>query len=66
MNEHHVREHMLDLVHLMGRDQDRASLVEVVVQQGIVELLAVQNIEAERGFVQHQQPRVHSHDHRQV
>src|SRR6516165_1190925 len=37
--EHHISENVLDFFHLMGGHDDRAVAIEVVVQQGIVELL---------------------------
>jgi len=37
---------MFDLFHLMGRDDDRLALVEIVFQQVLVELLSVQDVEA--------------------
>src|ERR1700733_2228067 len=46
----------------MRGHHDGAAAVVVVVQQGIVELLAIQDVEAKRGLVQHQQSRVNSHD----
>ena len=55
VDEHDVGEDVLDLLDLMGRDEDGAAAVEVVVQQRVVELLAKQDVEAERRLVQHQQ-----------
>ena len=43
-----------------------AVAVEVVAEQRIVELLAVEDVEPERRLVEHQQPRVDRHDHREV
>ena len=65
-DEHDVGEHMLDLFHLVRRHQDGAVAVEVVVQQSIIELLAIQDVEAERRLVQHQQFRVDGHDQSEV
>src|SRR5882724_10509585 len=48
VDEHHIGEDVLDLFHLMCGHDDGAAAVEVVVQQGIVELLAIQDIAAER------------------
>src|SRR5882672_4013501 len=61
VDEHDIREDVLDLFHLMCGHHDSAAAIEVVVQQGIVELLAIQDVEAERRLVQHQQLRVDSH-----
>ena len=52
---------MFDLFHLVRRNHDGAVVIEIVVQQGIVELLAIQDVEAERRLVQHQQPGVNRH-----
>ncbi len=40
--------------------------IEVVIQQRIVELLAIQDVEAKRRLVQHQQFRVNGHDQSEV
>jgi hypothetical protein len=45
---------VLDLFNLMCRHHDGAVAIEVVVQQRIVKLLAIEDVEAERRFVQHQ------------
>ena len=66
IDEHHIGEDVLDLFHLMRRHHDGAVAIEVVVEQGIVELLAKQNVEAKRRLVQHQQFRVNGHDQGQV
>src|SRR6185437_9960960 len=62
INEHYVGQNVLNLFHLMGGHHDGAASIEVVIQQRIVELLAIQNIQAKRGLVQHQQFRVNGHD----
>src|SRR5438876_4151485 len=62
IDEHHISENVLDLVHLMCGDHNGAAAIEVVVEQGIVELLAKQNVETKGWLVQHQQPRVNGHD----
>jgi hypothetical protein len=59
-------EDVLDLVDLVRRDDDRAGLVEVVVQQRVVELLPIEDVEAERRLIEHQQSRVDRHDEREV
>lgn len=56
----------LDLFDLMGRHDDRAAAIEVVVQQRIVELLALQKVEAEGRLVKDQQLRIDGHDQREV
>ena len=62
VDEHEIGEDVLDLFHLMRRHDDRAAVIEVIVQQRIVELLAIQDVEAKRRLVQHQQFRVDRHD----
>ena len=57
---------MLDLLDLVGGHKNRALLVEVFVQQRFVELLAHQDVEAERWFVQHQELGVNRHHEREV
>src|SRR5438105_12469074 len=66
VDEHHIGEDVLDLFDLMGRHDDGAGAIEVVVQQGIVELLAIQDVEAERRLVQHWHFRVDGHDQSEV
>ena len=43
-DEHHVGQDVLDFLHLMGGDEDGLFLVEIVLQQALVELLAVQDV----------------------
>src|SRR5204863_3698335 len=62
VNEHDIGQDVLNLFHLMGGHHDGAASIEVVVQQRVVELLAIQNIQAKRRLVQHQQFRVNGHD----
>src|SRR3546814_1609177 len=50
----------------LGGDQDGLVLVEVVLQQALVELLAVEDVQAQGGLVEHQQPGVDRHHQRQV
>src|SRR5579864_2567764 len=64
--EHEVGEHILDFFDLVGRNDDGAVSIEVVVEQRVVELLAEQKVEAERRLVQHQQTRVNGHDEGQM
>ena len=54
------------LLDLVGGDDDGLLLVEVVLQQALVELLAVQDVQAQRGLVEHQQLGVDRHHQRQV
>ncbi len=55
-----------DLLHLMGADDDALVTIVVVVQQSIIELLAVEDIQTQGGFIQHQQVHVDGHNERQV
>src|SRR4051812_41714754 len=66
VDEHHIREDVLDLLHLMCRQYNGAAAIEVVVQQGMVELLSIKNVEAQRRLVQYQQFRVNCHDQGEV
>jgi hypothetical protein len=66
INKHDIGEHVLDLFHLMGGQEDGTAAVEVVVQQLIVELLAIQDVQTERRLVQHQQSRVDGHHQGEV
>ena len=66
VDEHEVGEDVLDLFDLVGRHHDGAAAIEVVVQQRVVELLAIEDVEAERRLVQHQQLRVDGHDQGEV
>src|SRR3979490_73874 len=66
VNEHDIGQDILNLFHLMGGHHDGAASIEVVIQQRIVELLAIQNIQAKRRLVQHQQFRVNGHDQSEV
>ena len=66
VDEHQVGEDVLNLLDLVRRHDDGAPVIEIVVQQRVVELLAVQKVEAERRLVQHQQLGVDRHDEREV
>src|SRR2546421_10378276 len=66
VDEHHIGENVLDLFNLMRRHDDGAAAIEVVVQQRIVELLAIQDVEAECRLVQHQQSCIDGHDQGEV
>ena len=65
-DEHQVGEDVFDFLDLVGGDEDGLVLVEVVFQQALVELLAVEDVQPQRGFVQHQQACVDGHHDRQV
>src|SRR5260370_4858101 len=62
VNEHDIGQDVLNLFHLMGGHYDGAASIEVVIQQRIIELLAIQNIQAKRRLVQRQQFPVNGHD----
>src|SRR5712671_3997031 len=47
IDEHDVGEDILNLFYLMGGYEDGAAAIEVVVEQRIVELLAIEDVEAE-------------------
>src|SRR5689334_16276637 len=66
IDEHKVSEDMLDLFDMMRRQQDGAVAIKVIIQQGVVKLLAIENVEAKRGLVEHQQFRVNGHYQRKV
>src|SRR6185437_10992395 len=66
LDEDEVGEEVLDLFDLMGGDEDGAAAVEVLVEQGVVELLAVEQVEAEGGLVEDEELRVDGHDEREV
>ena len=48
IDEHDIRENVMDLFHLMCRHDNGAAAIEVVVQQGIVELLKIEDVKAKR------------------
>ena len=50
----------------MCRHDDGAGLVEIIVQERIVELFAIEDIEAKRRLIQHQQFRIDRHDQREM
>ena len=66
VDEHEIGNDVLDLLHLVRRHDDGAGPIEVVVQERIVELFAKQEVEPQRGLIQHQQPRVDGHDHSEM
>src|SRR5258708_28212720 len=65
IDKHEIREDVLNLFHLMCGHHDSSAAIEVVVQQRIVELLAIQDVETQRRLVQHQQSRINGHYHSQ-
>ena len=50
----------------MRGDDDGAVAIKIIVQQRIVELLAIEKIQAQRGLVEHQQFRVDGHHQREM
>src|SRR4029079_2459306 len=66
IDENDVRQEILDLFDLVGRDENRALLVEIIVQQRVVELPPVEQIEPEGRLIQHQQARIDRKSQRQV
>jgi hypothetical protein len=66
VDEEEVGEDVLDLVDLVGGDEDSALVVEVVVEQGVVELLAEEDVEAEGGLVEDKELGVDGHDEGEV
>src|SRR3546814_2739163 len=57
-------EDVFDLLHLMGGDQDRFLVIEVLFQQVLIELLAVNDIQAQSRLVEHQQLGIDRHHQR--
>ena len=66
IDEHKIGEHMLDLFHFVRRHYDGAAAVEVIIQQRIVKLLAVQDVQTQRRLIQYQQLRIHRHHEGEV
>src|SRR5581483_8979746 len=66
INKHDVGENILDLVDLVRGDHDGARAIEVVVKQGVVKLLAEEDVETKRGLVEHKQPGIDGHHQGQV
>src|SRR5580704_141396 len=66
IHKYQVGEDMLDVFHLMRGHDDGSAAVEVVVQQRVIELLAIKDVEAERGLIQNQQSRVDGHNQSEV
>src|SRR6476659_11391198 len=61
VDEHQVRQNVLDLFHLMCCDDDCATAIEVIVQQRVVELFAIQDVQTKRRLIEHEQARVDCH-----
>src|SRR6185312_3346979 len=53
VDEHEIGEHVLDLLDLMRRHHDRPAAIEIIVEQRVVELLPIEDVEAERRLVEH-------------
>ncbi len=62
LNEHEIGQDVLDFFDLMSGEQDGAAAVEIIVEERIVELFAIEDVEAEGGFVEDEQARVNGHD----
>ena len=65
-DEKHIGQQILDLFNLMGRDENGALMIEIVVQQGFVETSSIQEIETQCRLVQDQQLGIDRHDQRQM
>src|ERR1051326_4121231 len=50
IDEDEVGQHVLHFFNLMRCYDDRARLVEIIVEQRVVELFAIQNVETKRGL----------------
>jgi hypothetical protein len=66
VDEYHVREQILDLLDLVGGDEDRARLVHVVVHEGRVEAAPREQVETKGGLVEHQQFGIDCHGQSKV
>src|SRR5260370_30137742 len=66
VDKHEIGKDILDVFHLVSGHHDGATAIEVVGQQRVVKLFAVQEIKAKGRLVQHQQFRVNRHDQREV
>src|SRR5690242_19066653 len=60
-DEHQIRKHVLKFFHLMCGHDDGPAAVEVIVEQAIIELFAIENVEAECRLIEHQQLRIDCH-----
>src|SRR5579862_4528126 len=66
VDEHEIGEDVFDLVDLVRGHNNGAIAVEVVVQQRVVKLLAIKDVESQRGFIEHEQTCVDRHHQREV
>src|SRR5262249_32245674 len=66
VDEHEIGKDVLHLLHLMRGHYDRAAAIEIVVQQRIVELFAIQDVQAKCRLIEHEQSRVDSHHEREM
>src|SRR5690348_11097581 len=66
IDENQIGQNVLDFFHLMGCHDDRAAVIEVIVQERIVELFSIQNVETERRFVEHEQFGINRHNQREM
>src|SRR6266481_550363 len=55
IDENEIGQDVLHFFNLMGRDDDRSAVIEIIVQQRIVELFSEQDIEPERRLIEHEQ-----------
>ncbi len=66
LDEDQVGEDMLDFLDLMRGHEDGLLFVEIVVEQARVELLAIQDIQAQGRLIEHEQLGVDRHDQGQM
>jgi len=62
VDEQNVGENVLNFFDLVCGDENGAAAIEVIVQEGVVKLLAKQDVETDGWLVENQQPRVDGHD----
>src|SRR5215471_10018179 len=63
IDEHEIGEHVLDFFDLVRRHHDRATPIEIVVQQRLVELFPKQNVQTKSRLVEYEQASVDGHDY---
>ena len=66
VDQQHIGQQVFDLLDLVGSDEDRRLVIEVVVEQGFVKGTTVQQVQTKRRLIEHQQARIDSHDQREV
>src|SRR3954470_11088534 len=66
IDEHQVGDDVLNLFHLVRGHNDGAGAVVVVVQQGFVKLLAIEDVESQRRLIEHEQARIDGHHQREM